>query len=259
MTFESEADLCQALIESAKPHGWVAYAEQGGWDILFVRRGIQVGVQAKLVGNLKMLFQALPERPRWVGTTGPHYRAVVVSRWSGRTELSRHAHRNEIGELAQRLRLLVLEPPDPNPIGAYNDWLQQRWPFLNLEPSRYQTKIIRRFDWPWYRWHPSKLVWVPPFVPDLPAGVPSPRSVSAFQIACIQLERICNERGWICRDDVRAVRDELGCWFNLSTPMTRFFQSTGILVEDFGRQQRWVLRGCPPSSLWPEVAKGMRQ
>lgn len=253
MTFESEADLCDRFIDAAKAEGWIAYAEQGDWDLVLVRRGVQVGVQAKLVGNLHMIFQALPDRPRGEGKRGPHYRAVLVGRWPGRTPKARQNHRNELCGLAMRLRLLVLEPPESF---SRRGWLNVNWPFANL--SRGWGRHHRSVDFRWYRWPVAEPVWIPPFVPDLPAGVPCPSTVSAFQVACVKLERLCDARGWICLDDARDVLKELGGKWNPATPLGAHFENTGERAH--GRQMKWKLRPRieRPSKRWPEVAAGMK-
>ena len=57
--FATEAALCQAFVEWAAPQGWIAYAETAGWDLLLVApSGHQMGVQAKLSLNAKVIAQA---------------------------------------------------------------------------------------------------------------------------------------------------------------------------------------------------------
>ena len=63
-----EADLCREFRARAEKHGWTVYPETSGWDLLLVatedvsdRRigvGDQVGVEAKLRGNVSVLRQA---------------------------------------------------------------------------------------------------------------------------------------------------------------------------------------------------------
>lgn len=252
--FATEADVCDALVQDAP--GWTAYPEQGGWDLLLVRQGVQVGVQAKLVGNIHMLLQALPGNPRKEDVEGPCYRAVAVGRWPGRTAGARIGRRNELAALAMRLRLLVLEGPTEE-LGKTGTWLKRSWPCVNLE-RRYTGYGPPAIDWRWYRWRPKRPVWTPPFVPDLPAGVPAPSSVSAFQIASVKLERLANEKGWICLSDVRNIEGADGNW-NPQTLLTSFFECTGKRILG-SRQCKWILhrRWPPPSKRWPAVAAGLK-
>ncbi|TIU81425.1 MAG: hypothetical protein E5W01_20510, partial [Mesorhizobium sp.] len=58
--FESEAALCAAFI-ARLPKDWTAYPETAGFDILLVRGadGAQIGVEAKMTLNAKVLMQAV--------------------------------------------------------------------------------------------------------------------------------------------------------------------------------------------------------
>lgn len=76
--FDTEAALCAAFIAWAARYGWVAYQEWADWDVLLVSSGgVQLGIEAKLTLNMKVLLQTLPERWAW-RDTGPDYRAVLV-------------------------------------------------------------------------------------------------------------------------------------------------------------------------------------
>ena len=56
---------------------WTQYHETAGWDLLLVNPdGVQIGIEAKLSLNPKVLDQALPGR--WGEERGPDYRAVLV-------------------------------------------------------------------------------------------------------------------------------------------------------------------------------------
>ncbi len=80
-SFIKESDLCAAFTQAvARDLDWTAFNETAGFDILLVRKdGIQIGIEAKLKLNAKVVTQALP---RWLGVEygaiGPHYRAVLV-------------------------------------------------------------------------------------------------------------------------------------------------------------------------------------
>ncbi len=66
--FKTEAELCAAFIEYAqRGEAWTAYAETCGWDILLVRKadGFQIGIQAKLNYNMKVLSQCLETWHNW--------------------------------------------------------------------------------------------------------------------------------------------------------------------------------------------------
>ena len=84
--YKLEKEMCDELIVQAKNNNWIVYPEQGGWDILLIRNNIQVGIQAKLRPNIKLLSQSFPLTER---ETGPHYRAIAVgnSNWKEKKDL----------------------------------------------------------------------------------------------------------------------------------------------------------------------------
>ena len=74
----NEAALCAAFIE-ALPKEWTAYAETAGYDIVLVGPGgVQIGVEAKLTLNAKVLAQIIDGRKYC--RPGPDFRAVLVGR-----------------------------------------------------------------------------------------------------------------------------------------------------------------------------------
>lgn len=230
--------------------------------MLFVRQGIQIGVQAKLVASDYMLLQALPPVANIDRPDGPQYRCVVFYRAPGRTPKARRERLNEISFLAAHTRLLLATPGE--------EWIN---PYLNRSISELRGKRgirspspygyrwgNRAVDWRYYNWRPRKLEYVPPFVPEHEAGVPSPRAIGPWQIAAVTMELICRTRGYVCLDDAKTVTKDVGGSWNASTLMQRHFQATGERINGT-RQRKWVLPDyCgwrPPSRKWPEVAKAL--
>ena len=81
-TFTREVQLCSAFI-AALPEGWVPYAETGSFDILLVRAldGFQIGIQAKLRLNAKVIRQACEGgRAATVMVPNPDCHAILVPR-----------------------------------------------------------------------------------------------------------------------------------------------------------------------------------
>ena len=251
--FETEAQLCECFRQDALAAGWVVYPENDGWDQLLVRRQLQVGIQAKLQAIPEVLLQALPADPRR-DSHGPHYRAVLVGGFLGRTPRARRAHRASFYQLARSVRVLVLEPTTP----GINRWLRTGHGAENLTLRRrywYNSPV----DFRYYRWYPRATIWVPPFVPDIPAGVPSPQSVSPWQIAAVRLERLGVKKGWVCLEDARTCTSDAGGRWNPHTLLQRFYVST--TTPAVGRQMRWV--PGPPhwaaSSRYPAVAAAINE
>ena len=78
-TYSTEAELCADFITWVKSPVWTPYAETAGWDILLVAAdGTQIGVQAKLRINLKVIAQSIPDRWSHWHDSGPDFRAVLV-------------------------------------------------------------------------------------------------------------------------------------------------------------------------------------
>jgi hypothetical protein len=77
--FTKEVDLCKAFIETL-PKGWTNYNETGGYDILLVHdeTGFQIGVEAKLRLNAKVICQAMSGLNSVYDHSGPDCRAVLV-------------------------------------------------------------------------------------------------------------------------------------------------------------------------------------
>lgn len=70
---KSEVELCEEFIQVATREGYQIYPEVSNWDVIVVNdAGDQLGVQAKLHANVKVLAQAIGP--------GPTYRAVLVPR-----------------------------------------------------------------------------------------------------------------------------------------------------------------------------------
>ena len=79
-TFEKETDLCAEFMKRV-PSEWVVYPETGGFDIVLVRKedGFQIGVEAKLKLNGKVISQAAEYAGSWYSCqSGPDCRAVLV-------------------------------------------------------------------------------------------------------------------------------------------------------------------------------------
>jgi hypothetical protein len=253
--FETETDLCRAFLDGLPPD-WTAYPETAGWDVLLVRNGVQVGIQAKLRANQEVLLQALPTLRIWrerQRISGPRYRGILVERTTGRTEESRRTNLHRFAAIARHLRLLVLRPPTESHLPFPDDWLGRAEP--NGLNRRMSYQLVRRarptsIDWRWYRWNPSRPEDLPPVVPRVPAGVPSPEVVSLWSVAAVRLELLCRERGFVTARDAREIRDDLGAKWNPSTLLKRFFEHRPP------PRGRWVLhsRWLPPSRRHPGTA-----
>jgi len=251
-SYETENDLCNDFIQSMEFYGWTTYPEQNGWDILFVRRGIQLGVQAKLVGGFHVLQQALPTLE---GKVGPHYRSVLVGRW--KTD----GDKRMVSDFAKHLRILVLES---NKSKSYNfgpySWIDMAYPSNKMNYRRsFGRSYWRAVDWRFYRRRPDSLEWLPPFVPKLPAGVPGPTNVSKFKVIICEAEILCEYRGWICVSDIKSLIKKYETKYNPSSLLSGYFKCTHERVEG-RREHKWVSRSRGrPSSYYGYVYKELKK
>lgn len=163
--FASEAELCAVLRSAAEAAGWAFYPETGGWDaILVLEDETQVGVQAKLRANVDVLAQAIVP-PR---LAGPDIHAVLVPSCSRAFQDVAH----ELGFIVLIGDRLRRKPdPDIRGVGAYVG-------------ERYLEHSVRKAP---RAIHLPGRCWLPPFVPNSPAGVPSPRSVTPWRVAAAKL------------------------------------------------------------------------
>lgn len=205
--FASEAELCAAFIaEACKDGRWTAYNESAGFDILLVHRdGLQVGIEAKLAFNLKVLLQALPQYIQYShGVTGPDFRAVLIPD---------SAADSGVGALCSCLGITVIRQRAGD--GRYVRPLF--WPGLPGDRGFISSD--------WHQWAPVERCKVPGYVPDVPAGASAPVALTEWKIAAIKLVILLEERP-VTRADFKALRLSPQRW---TDPWT------GWLVVDDGR------------------------
>jgi hypothetical protein len=177
--FATEADLCAAFIKAVGPE-WVSYAETAGWDILLVRKidGFQIGIQAKLRFGVDVINQAIEGGWTYMAS-GPHpdCRAVLVPA----------AEDRGFGQICDHLGLNVIK------VGA----IGTGWTFRPRLPTRadsysegdwHETAALKRYD-------------LPEYVPDVPAGAPSPLQLTDWKIKAIKLAITLEMRKHLTRRD----------------------------------------------------------
>ncbi|MBI5255382.1 MAG: hypothetical protein HY855_02705 [Burkholderiales bacterium] len=190
--FKSEADLCAAFISWVDAEAgrfsygiqcpkWTPYAETAGWDILLVGPdGTQIGIQAKLRFNLKVLAQTLPERWAHWHDQGPDYRAVLVPERDGGAE-----------QICAALGLMLFAPTRVR-FDSLDRVIREFRPGLNLEHAD-----------GWHYWSPRKRCEVPEFVPDVPAGASGPVQLTKWKIAALRIVATLEVRGFVTKADFR--------------------------------------------------------
>ncbi len=198
-TFATETELCAAFLAwlSRYPE-WTPYAETEGWDILLAHAdGTQVGVQAKMKFNMAVLQQTIESGLGW-NATGPDYRAVLVPDDCG------------IRNITDALGLTLIRPR--------NNWNES----FEFDPGFGDCSYAC-----WHFSNPEKRHPLPAYIPDVPAGVPSPSTLSKWKIGALEICAVLELRGFVTRQDFRragidhrrwvqewldAVPDNAGAW-----------------------------------------------
>lgn len=228
--FVNEAALCAAFI-SALPEGWTAYPETAGFDILLVRAadGAQIGVEAKMTLNAKVLLQAVEGIYSGHGSErdGPDFRAALVPAGTAGAELS---------SIARKLGVVVIECSDAEArdkhiaryISQYDGWGHKLDPayirkraeasadqeFPKFKPA---LPALGGYDWrgSWFDFCPMKRCKLPEYVPDVTAGASGPSQLSEWKIKAIKIALILERRGWVCAADFKAISIDRKRWLDM--------------------------------------------
>lgn len=197
--FATETDLVAAFCSCLAPERWrlnptsapkwVAYHETAGWDLLLAHPdGRQIGIEAKLSLNAKVLSQALPGR--WADERGPDYRAVLVPL---------DGLQNHMTEIARHLGIVVLAVSECR-VYRHDD-RPASYDFSPRLPDSRSTWDLR--DWP--DWMPADRCRLPDYVPDVTGGKAAPVALTDWKIRAIKLLILLERRGYVTRKDMKAL------------------------------------------------------
>jgi len=207
--FMTEAQLCAAFISWAKHFGWTAYAETAGWDLLMVNAaGVQLGVQAKLTLNPKVMDQALERYWHW-NCEGPDYRAVLVPTAG-------------CGSLLAALGLGCFVPVDETRYRYRwsDDGRQEQEPisFVPQLPD-FRGDLVQTLSGRvgcscsnWHDWNPEKRHKLPQYVPDVVAGASGPVQLTEWKIKALRLCAVLEMRGFVTRYDFNSIGLDYRRW-----------------------------------------------
>jgi hypothetical protein len=195
-SFLKETDLCAAFI-AALPPEWTAYPETGGFDILLVRKqdGFQIGIEAKLKLNAKVIAQAAEDMMVWYSNyPGPDCRAVLIpDNASG--EMEGVCHRLGLGVIR------VLEPEPQHP------YMRSRDKFRPSLPNEQYGDENQ-----WFQFAPAKRVSLPEWVPDVEAGASAPTTLSQWKVKAIKIAITLEKRGYVTRKDFKHFNINMTRW-----------------------------------------------
>ena len=196
--YKTEADLCAAFITWAKAEAgrrswgvetpaWTPYAETAGWDILLVGAdGTQIGIQAKLKFNLKVIAQSIPERWAHWHDVGPDYRAVLVPERDDTAE-----------QICAALGLMLFSPGRSG---------------YGMQPDEFSPGLAMEHAQGWHYWSPRKRCELPEFVPDVPAGASGPVQLTKWKVAALRVVATLEVRGFVTREDFRRLQVDPRRW-----------------------------------------------
>lgn len=201
--FVNEADLCASFL-AYLPEGWTAYAETEGFDILLVRTsdGAQIGVEAKMTLNAKVLLQAaqgLYARHNG-GTSGPDYRAALVPAGTASTEMIALARLIGVTVITCSNERMRREAAEKRALmyGEASHTRMYEWALKEQAKFSPELPEIDSHDWKnaWIDLLPETRCAVPDYVPDVKAGRPAPMQLSAWKIKAIKIYVLIELRGY---------------------------------------------------------------
>ena len=189
-SFETEAEMIAEFLRNLdrmEGKNWTVYPETGDWDLLLVHKsGYQVGLEAKLVLNAKVIDQALADQHSVWRMQGPDYRGVLIP--AGGKQL-------HLGRICKAIGLGVCTVRQPEAGRFYGSGL----------PSEVTSN-----DWP--NWCPAEPVPLPDYIPDVEAGRSSPVKLTEWKIKAIRLMIVLERRGYVTRDDMKKIQISPSRW-----------------------------------------------
>lgn len=218
-TFENEAALCAAFI-AALPEGWTAYAETAGFDILLVRGadGAQIGVEAKMTLNAKVLMQALEGIYGGGGehSEGPDFRAVLVPYGTAGAEMRSIAR--YLGAAVIECRAADEGEKEIERQVAKHGEYYRRYATREYKPFAPELPAANDYcDWrlTWVDFCPVKRCDVPDYVPDVVAGASGPSQLSSWKVKAIKVCIILEKRGWVSVSDFKHIGIDRKRWLDM--------------------------------------------
>lgn len=190
--FKTEAELCSYFIEAVEKE-WTAYPETAGWDILLVRKddGFQIGIEAKLRLNAKVLTQTLEEiHWDWI-EDGPDCRAVLVPYDCG----------GDFGLIAEHLAITIIR--------ARRD----TWRGSKFVPALPKAKEDHYRNRHWFEMLPTRRHTLPDYIPDVAAGASAPLKLTDWKVRAIKIA-VLLDRGPIQRADFKALKIDIRRWID---------------------------------------------
>lgn len=198
LKFKSESELCHAFI-SKVPSDWIVYPETGDFDIVLVRKidGFQIGIEAKLKLNGKVIQQAAEEMAVWrINYSGPDCRAVLVPYYVG----------FELQTICTLLGIQIIR------IGHPDDNERSKRSFSPDLPGSPYCYRDSNDGTQWFEHCPSKRLKLPDYIPDTDAGCSSPIKLTEWKIRAIKMVIILEKNGFVTRNDFKTYEINITRW-----------------------------------------------
>ncbi|MBC7282627.1 hypothetical protein [Hoeflea sp.] len=228
----SEAALCDEFARLI-PDGWTLYNETCGFDMVLVHdaTGAQIGIEAKLTLNAKVICQAIDGSDR---RTGPDFRAVLVGRVGG-----------DLMPVARALGVTVIRLREKAARWRHWGWQGPERPTFQIVPDLPsgldRVEIVTDYAWmdreDWHDLAPEARLDLPEYVPDVGAGRAAPMMLSPWKIKAIKVCVYVERHGRINRATFRALGISASRWTN------------GFWMKPADRRGFWVPgRGFPAAA-----------
>lgn len=223
--YKTEAQLCKDFIQWAKPQGWIAYPETAGWDLVLVGvDGCQIGIQAKLHPNVKVLAQTVVACDfTWTDTPiqGPDFRAVLVPKATP-----------EFEDIARFAGITVFS--------AWERYDGRK----DFKPEIDGTFTLGEDN----RWPAEQRIALPKHIPDVVAGSPSPLQLTDWKMKALRITAMLEVRGWVTREDFKKLNLSWQRW-----PVNRWLKCLH-LSKRYGRGDRLAFDKQHPT-VFAEIKK----
>lgn len=203
--FNLEKDLCAAFAETI-PDDWTVYNETAGFDMVLAHEtGAQVGVEAKLVLNPKVLVQVCESHPQY-HRPGPDFRAVLVGKVTN----------TDLVEISKMLGITILTVSRKSRgVTSYDSNSRTGCKWFS-RPRLPKTEPLKEKLWGdnhrWIDFAPIERVQLPEYIPDVIAGDKAPVIMGDWKIRAMKVCVWVEARGKITRAHFKALRIDPSRW-----------------------------------------------
>lgn len=201
----SEYQLCEEFKKQYSAKGYTIYPEVDTYDMLltspetYIRLDTylnlegwqpndQIGIQAKLNANMSVICQCIYSGPKW--------RAVLVP-WAT----------SEFNTICRYLGIGIFEREQKKRIYENFRFAKQK----ELVPFPDGIRLTQSYFKPFN----DKKLKLPPIVPDLPAGLPSPSPLSTWRVGALKLCTLLNKQGYLTKIDFEKHQINFARWLAL--------------------------------------------